>query len=275
MGFVTIKTLNLRLTLIDLMSGRLVSRVVHVDTGALSLLITNYFLSLISVAVIEGFGINIIRVILVTGLAALNIMSLIRVHLSLISRARLRDYLLLLVNILPYAALLIRLGTWLLIPAVLLLLFIIEALRGNGRSIIANVSGTALIASTYLAWYVLMGGELMGRVIMASLVWIIYHTFSALYVEGKLPFRQGVKPYHSSLLWFVSLPTLIYGLLINSGLLSLAVLIEPSLRALIAVREGKLPMGDLRRRIRRIGIGLLFESLALAILVLLLIYALA
>ncbi len=140
----------------------------------------------------------------------------------------------------------------------------------------ANVSGTALIASTYLAWYTLMGGILINLFVAVSIVWVTYHAFSALYVEGRLPFRRGgVKPYHSSMLWFISLPALAYGLYITSGTLSLAVLIEPSLRALIAIKEDKLSMGDLRRRIREIGIGLLIESLVLATLVLILIYALA
>lgn len=266
LGRVTIKILNPGLYWLTLMSGRLVGRVVHVDTGALSLLVTNYFLSLISVMMTEGHGINIIRVILVTGLAALNIMSLTRVHLSLIARARSRDYLLFLVNVLPYAALLIYLGPWLLIPTVPLLLFIIEVLRGNGRSVIANVSGTTLIASSYIAWYVLMGGELTVRAIALSIVWIIYHAFSALYVESKLPFRQGIRPYYSSVLWFIGLPALVYVLYVGSGLLSLVVLVEPTVRAFLAIKEGKLGMGDLRNRIRKIGIRLLIESLALACL---------
>ncbi len=156
------------------------------------------------------------------------------------------------------------------------MLFIAEVVRGRGgRSVVANVSGTALIASTYLAWYVLMDGDLVLKVIMASLTWVIYHAFSALYVEGKLPFRQGVKPHHSSLLWFIGLPALAYGIYAVGGLLPLIILIEPTIRAFIATKEGKLPMNDLRRRIRRIGIGLLIESLVFAGLILLLFYALA
>lgn len=167
------------------------------------------------------------------------------------------------------------LGIWVVIPLIPLALFMAEVMRGRGRSVMANVSGTALIASTYLAWYTLMGGILINLFVAVSIVWVTYHAFSALYVESKLPFRRGIKPYHSSMLWFISLPALAYGLYITSGTLSLVVLIEPSLRALIAIKEDKLSMGDLRRRIREIGIGLLIESLVLATLVLILIYALA
>ncbi|WP_243669237.1 hypothetical protein [Vulcanisaeta sp. JCM 16161] len=147
-------------------------------------------------------------------------------------------------------------------------------MRGRGRSAVANVSGTALIASTYLAWYVLVSGNLVIKVIVVSILWVTYHAFSALYVEGKPPFRQSVKPYHSSILWFISLPALAYGLYIVSGLLPLVVLIEPTVRAFIVTKEGKLPMNDLRRRVRRIGVGLLIESLVLACLILVLIYGL-
>ena len=253
----------------------MVSGRVHTDTGALSLLITNYAFSLATLLIVNGLRIDPIRVALVTALAAINTVSLIRAHLGLISRRGLRGYLLFLINTAPYAALIPYLGIWLLIPLTPLALFIAEVIRGRGRSVIANVSGTTLIASTYLAWFVLMGGDLMIKVLMASLMWITYHAFSALYVEGKLPFRQGVRPYHSSMLWFVSLPALAYGLYVAGGLLPLITLVEPTVRALVAVGEGKLTMNDLRRRVRRIGIGLLIESLSLAVLILLLTYVLA
>ncbi|WP_054842767.1 hypothetical protein [Vulcanisaeta distributa] len=258
------------------MSSKLVSRRVHTDTGALSLLITNYAFSLITLVMINSHSINVARLVLTTALAALNIVSLVKAHLGLISRRGLRDYSLFLINTAPYLALIPYLGIWLVIPPLVpLALFIVEIVRGRGRSVLANVSGTALIASTYLAWYVLMGGNLVFKVIMASLTWIIYHAFSALYVEGKLPFRQGIKPHYSSLLWFMGLPALAYGIYIVGGLLPLIVLIEPTIRALIAVREDKLPMNDLRRRVRRIGVELLIESLVLAGLILILLYALA
>ncbi|WP_460172768.1 hypothetical protein [Vulcanisaeta sp. JCM 14467] len=256
------------------MSSRLVSRRVHTDTGALSLLITNYVFSLATLVIINKCNINIIRLVLNTALAFLNVVSLVKAHLGLVSRRGLRDYLLFLINTAPYLVLIPYLGIWLLIPLTPLMLFIIEVIRGRGRSAVANVSGTTLIASTYLAWYVLMGGDLEIKVIVASLVWVIYHAFSALYVEGKLPFRQGVKPYHSSILWFISLPGLAYGLYITSGVLPLVILLEPSVRALIAVRESKLPMNDLRRKIRRIGISLLIESLVLASLILVILFVL-
>ncbi len=238
------------------------------DTGALSLLTINYVLSLTTLLIMSRLRINPIRIALTTGLAVLNIISLVRAHLGLISRRGFRDYLLFLINTAPYAALIPYLGVWLLIPLVPLALFITEVIRGRGRSVIANVSGTALIASTYLTWFILMGGDLTNKVIMASLTWITYHAFSALYVEGRLPFRRNVKPYHSSILWFVGLPALAYGLYAIGGLLPLIALVVPTVRALNAVREGKLPMSDLRRRIGRIGISLLIESLALAALIL-------
>lgn len=68
------------------MSSRLVNRRVHTDTGALSLLITNYAFSLITLVMINGHSINVIRLVLTTALAALNIISLVKAHLGLISR---------------------------------------------------------------------------------------------------------------------------------------------------------------------------------------------
>jgi hypothetical protein len=54
--------------------------------------------------------------------------------------------------------------------------------------------------------------------------------------------------------------------------LFLFVLAEPTARALVAVRERKLSTNNLRARVRRIGVGLLIESLALAVLILILLY---
>ncbi|MCG2895348.1 MAG: hypothetical protein L7H05_03825, partial [Vulcanisaeta sp.] len=142
------------------MGNKLITRRVHTDSGALTLLIINYVMALSSLLIINKAYLSIVRIILVTGLAALNFISLVRVHLSLVSRGGLFGYLLFLVNILPYAALLTHPGPWLLIPIIPLVLFILEIVRGRGRSVIANVSGTALIASSFIAWYVLMGGAL-------------------------------------------------------------------------------------------------------------------
>ncbi|MFB6470801.1 MAG: hypothetical protein TU36_006180 [Vulcanisaeta sp. AZ3] len=180
------------------MSDRSIVRRVHTDSGALSLVIISYALSLIALFIVNGIDINITRLMLVTGLVILNFISLIRVHLGLISRGGLHDYLVFLANIAPYAVLLMYLGLWLLIPAIPLALFLMEVVRGRGRSALANVSGTALIASSFIAWYVLMGGDLIGRVVIVSVLWVIYHAFSALYVEGRLPFRRNLMPYYSS-----------------------------------------------------------------------------
>ncbi|WP_252901118.1 hypothetical protein [Vulcanisaeta sp. JCM 14467] len=63
------------------MSSRLVSRRVHTDTGALSLLITNYVFSLATLVIINKCNINIIRLVLNTALAFLNVVSLVKAHL--------------------------------------------------------------------------------------------------------------------------------------------------------------------------------------------------
>jgi hypothetical protein len=252
--------------------NELITRRVHTDSGALTLLIINYVMALSSLLIINRAYLSIVRIILVTGLAALNFISLVRVHLSLVSKGGLFSYLLFLVNILPYAVLLTHPGPWLLIPIIPLVLFILEIVRGRGRSVIANASGTALIASSFIAWYVLMGGALTMSIIAISLMWVIYHSFNALYVEGKMPFRSEVKPWYSSVLWLVALPPLAYLMCTMVNPLFLFVLAEPTARALVAVRERKLSTSNLRARVRRIGVGLLIESLALAVLILVLLY---
>jgi hypothetical protein len=157
-------------------------------------------------------------------------------------------------------------------PAIPLVLFIIEVVHGRGRSVVANVSGVSLIASSFIAWYILMGGTLTMEIIAASLVWVIYHSFNALYVEGKMPFRSNAMPRHSSILWFAALPLLAYLIYAMANPLFLIVLAEPTARALVAVRERKLSTNNLRARVRRIGVGLLIESLVLAVLILVLLY---
>ncbi|WP_243675666.1 hypothetical protein [Vulcanisaeta distributa] len=87
------------------MSSKLVSGRIHTDTGALSLLITNYAFSLITLLLINKYHVNIIRLVLTTGLVILNITSLVRAHLGLISRrGGLSDYLLFLINTAPLFA---------------------------------------------------------------------------------------------------------------------------------------------------------------------------
>ena len=253
------------------MVNKLMIKIAHTDSGALTLLIINYAMALISLLIIGRAHLILTRIALVTGLTALNIMSLIRVHLNLVSRGLL-GYLLFLVNILPYAVLLIHPGLWLVMPAIPLILFILEVVRGRGRSVIANVSGMALIASSFIAWYVLMGGVLPISITAISLMWVIYHTFNALYVEGKMPFRSGVKPWHASILWLTALPPLAYLMYTMVNPLFLFVLAEPTARALVAIRERKLSIDNIRAKVRRIGIGLAIESLALATLILFLLY---
>ncbi|GAB6947601.1 hypothetical protein JCM16161A_17310 [Vulcanisaeta sp. JCM 16161] len=68
------------------MSSRLVSRRVHTDTGALSLLMTNYAFSLITLLMINGHSISITRLMLTTALAVLNIVSLAKARLGLVMR---------------------------------------------------------------------------------------------------------------------------------------------------------------------------------------------
>ena len=244
---------------------------VHMDTGALSLLITNYVFSLISVIIVNK-EINIVKALLIAILAIINLISLVKVHLNLISKRRPRDYALFLINTAPYATLIMYQGLWLLIPILPLILFMVEVIRGRGRSVVANVSGTALIASTYIAWYVLMGGRLINSVIAMSMFWVMYHTFSALFVEGILPFRQGIMPRHASIFWLMALSLLIPTLWATMGSLSLLLIVEPTVRALVTFKEDKLSIVNLRGRIRRIGITLLTESLVLATLALMLLY---
>jgi hypothetical protein len=238
-----------------------VGRRTHFDTGAISTLITSYVASLVTVLVLGP--IDIVRLILVAGLFALNVTSLTRVHVRLVSRPRSTDYALFTVNVAPYAYLLYpRPPAWLVIPAILLALFIVEVTRGRGRSALANVAGTALIASTYLPFYALMGGAISIAVLYIALTWVAYHAFSAVYVEGKLPFRS-VKPWLSSALWFTVMTPLAALAVIRLSWYFAMPLIEPSIRAIHALGEGKIDR-ELRTRIRRIGFGSLAESLVLA-----------
>jgi len=109
----------------------------HFDTGAISTLITSYVASLVTVLVLGP--IDIVRLILVAGLFALNVTSLTRVHVRLVSRPRSTDYALFTVNVAPYAYLLYpRPPAWLVIPAILLALFMVEVTRGRGRSALAR-----------------------------------------------------------------------------------------------------------------------------------------
>lgn len=238
-----------------------VGRRTHFDTGAISTLITSYVASLVTVLVLGP--IDIVRLILVAGLFALNVTSLTRVHIRLVSRPRSTDYALFTVNVAPYAYLLYpRPPAWLVIPAILLALFMVEVTRGRGRSALANVAGTALIASTYLPFYALMGGAISIAVLYIALTWVAYHAFSAVYVEGKLPFRS-VKPWLSSALWFTVMTPLAALAVIRLSWYFAMPLIEPSIRAIHALGEGKIDR-ELRTRIRRIGFGSLAESLVLA-----------
>ena len=238
-----------------------VRRRAHFDTGAISTLISSYAASLVTVLVLGP--VNPVRLILVAILFALNITSLTRVHVRLASRPRLTDYALFTVNVAPYAYLLYpRPPAWLVIPAILLALFVVEAARGRGRGALANAAGTALIASAYLPFYALMGGVVSIAVLYTALTWVAYHAFSAVYVEGKLPFRS-VKPWLSSALWFTVMPPLAALAVIRLSWYFTMSLIEPSIRAVHAPGEGKIDR-ELRARIRRIGFGSLAESLVLA-----------
>ena len=240
------------------------------DSGAISVLATTYILSLISLITLN-VSLNLLRVTLVFMFMLLNALSLTRVHLRLISKPRTIDYALLIINVLPYSYLLYT-GydlLWITPSIILLLIFIIEAIRGRGRSTAANVTGTVLMASVYLPWYIMMGGLIYPIILYISTVWLAYHTFSSTYVEGKLPFRS-IKPWVSSVFWITSLVLLTYLVIgyFNTSAYYFIPLIEPTIRAIHALREGKLNISEVRLRIRRIGWSSLAESILLMILLL-------
>ncbi|MFB6470800.1 MAG: hypothetical protein TU36_006175 [Vulcanisaeta sp. AZ3] len=56
------------------------------------------------------------------------------------------------------------------------------------------------------------------------------------------------------------------------GLASLIIVAEPTVRALIAVKEGKLSAKDLRSKVRKMGMLLLIESLAVGALIIIFLY---
>ncbi|WP_156769822.1 hypothetical protein [Caldivirga maquilingensis] len=241
------------------------------DSGAVSALATTYILSLISLITLNT-SFNPLRITLVFMLALLNIMSLTRVHLRLISRPRFIDYVLLMINILPYSYLLYT-GydlMWIIPSLIFLLIFIIEAIRGKGRSTVANITGTVLMASVYLPWYIMMGGLIHPTILYISTVWLAYHAFSSTYVEGKLPFRS-IKPWVSSVVWSASLVPVTYLVVnyLNLNIYYFIPLIEPTIRAIHALWESKLNTSEVRLRIRRIGWGSLIESIILMLLLLL------
>lgn len=245
---------------------------VHVDSGAVSVLLGTFILSLATIIIMNRWSVNLVRVILVLGLVILNAVSLTRVHYRLISRPRPMDYLLFLLNVLPYSYVLYpNPPLWLIIPITPLLVFILEALRGRGRGALANIAGTALLASTYTPLYVIMGGSFSIIILYVALTWLAYHTFSAVYVEGKLPFRR-IKPWLSTVTWFtLMIPIVVIAIVFMGNVLLIIPLIEPSIRAVYAAGEGKINASELRVRIRRIGYGSLVESVVLmALLVVLL-----
>jgi hypothetical protein len=242
------------------------TRPIHVDSGAISVIIVTYGLSLGSAALLSGL--NLIRTLLTTLLVAINLLSLVRVHLRLVSKPKPMDYALFVVNVVPYTYLLFPTPRpWLLLSLIPLLIFVIEALRGKGRGAVANIAGTALLSSTYLPWLAMMGITPSLTIIYAAIIWVGYHVFSAIYVEGKLPFR-AIKPWFSSLWWLTLTSFLAY--LTMSSKLYLAMM-EPTARAVIALREGKINRNGLRENMRRIGIMSLIESIIMAVMLLLLI----
>lgn len=119
--------------------------------GAFSAIMITYALAL-STAVELG-GLNPVRVVLVTLLVAANVASLVRVHLRLVSRPRKSDYALFLINVAPYLYVLYVAPPqpWLALSVIPpLAVFLWEAFHGRGRGAVANVAGTALLASAYL-----------------------------------------------------------------------------------------------------------------------------
>ncbi|MGC8570514.1 MAG: hypothetical protein ACP5L1_04210 [Caldivirga sp.] len=246
-------------------------RVRHMDSGAVSVLATTYVLSLISLIMLN-VSFNPLKATLVFMLMLFNALSLTKVHLRLISRPRPLDYALLIINLLPYSYLLyIKYGLLGVTPSIgLLLIFVIETLRGKGRGAVANVAGTVLMASVYLPWYIMMGGSLHPVVFYIDIVWLTYHAFSSTYVEGKLPFRL-IKPWVSSLVWFTSLVLVTYVVIgyLDTSVYYFIPLIEPTIRAIHALWEDKLNPNEVRLRIRRIGWGGLAESLLLLLLLVL------
>lgn len=240
----------------------------HVDSGAITLMIINYLASLITL-IITGVQLTW-RAAFVTALFIVNLVSLTRTHLMLVSKPGPKSLALFLINAAPYVLLLANPQPWLVIPIIPLTVFLISVIRGHGRSITANVAGTVLIASTYLPWYVMAGGYASPRILIAYITWVIYHLFTSIYVEGKLPFRRSVKPWYASIPWLSSLPFIMYFMIATSSIVMPLILLEPTVRAFIALREGKLGMDNLRGRIRRMGILLTIESII--VMALLLIY---
>lgn len=238
----------------------------HVDSGAISVIIVTYGLSLGSAALLSSL--SPVRALLTTLLVAINSLSLVRVHLRLVSKPRSIDYALFTVNVAPYAYLLYPAPQpWLLLSLIPLLIFMMETLRGRGRGAAANIAGTALLSSTYLPWLYMIGITPSPMIIYIAIIWESYHIFSAIYVEGKLPFRS-IKPWVSSLWWLV-LATLLMYLTINYKLY--LAMMEPTARAVIALREGKIGHSNLRATMRKIGIWSLIESIIMTIMLLLLI----
>ncbi len=233
----------------------------HVDSGAFSAIIVTYALALSTAAALGDL--NPARIALVTLLVAANAASLVRVHLRLVSRPRKSDYALLLINVAPYLYILYAAPQpWLALSVIPLAVFLWEALHGRGRGGVANVAGTALLASAYLPWLVMMGEKPSLAAINAASIWLAYHVFSAIYVEGKLPFR-AIKPWAASIWWLLVLPPLAYTSMSTGLYLALA---EPTVRAVYSLREGKVNRSGLRDRVRRIGTALLLESITIAAL---------
>lgn len=237
----------------------------HVDAGALSILLTTYGMAVASSAIIHML--SALRLIGLTLVALVNVLSLSRVHLRLISRLRPIDYLLLLINIAPYTYVLIKAPLMLMPSIALFTLFTYEALRGRGRGPLANVTGTVLMASVYGPWLILLNIPITPNTLYVWFLWMSYHAFSSTYVEGRLPFRD-VKPWASTVVW-LTLATPVAYMAYSLGPLHLVPLIEPTVRAIHAIAEGKIKPSEVRVKLRRVGFGSLAESLVLASLAIL------